>query len=40
MFDLMRDVKKVGENKNLFYSYRLNSILTMKYFYEILGDDS
>lgn len=36
--DLMRDVKKIVENKNLFYSYRLSSVLSMQQFYELFKE--
>jgi len=38
--DLMRDVKKIAENKSIFYSHRLNSIMSMSKFYEIFHDNN
>lgn len=39
MVDLMRDVKKIAENKTLFYSHRLNSIMAMEDLNVFMPDD-
>ena len=35
----MREVKKIAQNDKLFYSYRINSIMSMGEFFLIFSDD-
>lgn len=38
--DLLKVVRKIADNKKLFYSHRINSIQSMREFYELIENEN